>query len=104
MIKAYVLPPPPGIEARFSAQSHVRRPDDPFWTAFLALCGRTVPSAKRERPFVGGPHRRAATNDTSAGATSSAGSRFPTGMALICRSRMPTPSSSRPPVAVIAAI
>ena len=37
------------------------------------------------------------------GARTSAGSMSPTGIALICSSRKPTPSSSTPPVAVIEA-
>jgi predicted dithiol-disulfide oxidoreductase (DUF899 family) len=50
-----------------------------------------------------GPDRylNAATIQTSTGATSSAGSKLPTGTALICSSRSPTPSKRSPPVAVM---
>src|SRR3954447_21923958 len=48
-------------------------------------------------------HRSAATRATSSGATSRAGSRLPTGTCRTRSSRRPTPSSSSPPVAVMAA-
>ena len=48
-------------------------------------------------------HVRAAATSTSSGATSSAGSRSATGISRIRSSRSATPTSSRPPAAVMAA-